>query len=185
MGNYAETLTVSGGNDTIAQVALSFSVVEAAPDTYILTVNLNGGSGSTIGGEYAEGAVVDIDAGSRSNYRFDGWTSSNGGTFADASSASTTFTMPAGRWVGWSCMVAVKCFSYTQSTSPTIPRPARVYEFTGWYADEDLTEKITSIRLTRNTTRFMRAGKKSRKIQVQALKIRLPMFPKATGFSMM
>lgn len=26
------------------------------------------------------------------------------------------------------------------------------YEFTGWYADEDLTEKITSIRLTRNTT---------------------------------
>ena len=26
------------------------------------------------------------------------------------------------------------------------------YEFTGWYADKDLTEKITSIRLTRNTT---------------------------------
>lgn len=26
------------------------------------------------------------------------------------------------------------------------------YEFTGWYADEDLTDKITSIRLTRNTT---------------------------------
>ena len=26
------------------------------------------------------------------------------------------------------------------------------YEFTGWYADEDLTEKITSIRLIRNTT---------------------------------
>ena len=26
------------------------------------------------------------------------------------------------------------------------------YEFTGWYADKDLTDKITSIRLTRNTT---------------------------------
>ena len=26
------------------------------------------------------------------------------------------------------------------------------YEFAGWYADENLTEKITSIRLTRNTT---------------------------------
>ena len=26
------------------------------------------------------------------------------------------------------------------------------YEFTGWYADEDLTDKITSIRLIRNTT---------------------------------
>ena len=63
--------------------------------TYTLTVNLNGGSGSATGGEYAENAVVNIDAGSRSNYRFAGWTSSNGGTFADASSASTTFTMPA------------------------------------------------------------------------------------------
>lgn len=65
------------------------------PKTYTLTVDLNGGSGGTTDGEYAEGAVVNIDAGSRSNYRFDGWTSSNGGSFANASSASTTFTMPA------------------------------------------------------------------------------------------
>ena len=63
--------------------------------TYTLTVNLNGGSGSTTGGQYPAGEVVNIDAGSRSNYRFAGWTSSNGGTFADASSESTTFTMPA------------------------------------------------------------------------------------------
>ena len=64
--------------------------------TYTLTVNLNGGSGNTTGGQYPAGKVVNIDAGRRSNYRFAGWTSSNGGTFADASSASTTFTMPAG-----------------------------------------------------------------------------------------
>lgn len=70
---------------------LSFEVL----DTYTLTVNLNGGSGTTTGGEYTEGTAVPIDAGSRSNYRFNGWTSSNGGTFTDASSASTTFTMPA------------------------------------------------------------------------------------------
>lgn len=63
--------------------------------TYTLTVNLNGGSGSATGGEYAENAVVNIDAGRRSNYRFTGWTTSNGGSFDDASSASTTFTMPA------------------------------------------------------------------------------------------
>ncbi len=63
--------------------------------TYTLTVNLNGGSGSATGGQYPAGEVVNIDAGSRSNYRFDGWTSSNGGTFADPSSPSTTFTMPA------------------------------------------------------------------------------------------
>ena len=63
--------------------------------TYTLTVNLNGGSGNTTGGQYPAGKVVNIDAGSRSSYRFTGWTTSNGGSFADASSASTTFTMPA------------------------------------------------------------------------------------------
>ena len=63
--------------------------------TYTLTVNLNGGSGSATGGQYPAGEVVNIDAGSRSSYRFTGWTTSNGGSFADASSASTTFTMPA------------------------------------------------------------------------------------------
>ena len=63
--------------------------------TYTLTVNLNGGSGSTTGGEYPAGEAIHIDAGSRSNYRFNGWTSSNGDTFTDASSASTPFTLPA------------------------------------------------------------------------------------------
>ena len=90
-GDYDETLTVSGGSDVSASIELSFEVLE----TYTLTVDLNGGSGSTIGGEYPAGEVVNIDAGSRSNYRFIEWTSSNGGTFGDASSASTTFTMPA------------------------------------------------------------------------------------------
>ena len=56
---------------------------------------MNGGSGNTTSGVYPAGKVVNIDAGSRSNYRFTGWTTSNGGSFADASSASTTFTMPA------------------------------------------------------------------------------------------
>ena len=65
------------------------------PAIYTLTVNLNGGSGSTTGGQYLAGKVVNIDAGSRSSYRFTGWTTLNGGSFADASSASTTFTMPA------------------------------------------------------------------------------------------
>ena len=65
------------------------------PAIYTLTVNLNGGSGNTTGGVYPAGEEVNIDAGRRSNYRFTGWTTSNGGSFADAFSASTTFTMPA------------------------------------------------------------------------------------------
>ena len=91
VGSYPETPTISGGNNVSASIELSFTVLE----TYTLTVNLNGGSGSTTGGEYPAGEAINIDAGSRSNYRFIEWTSSNGGTFGDASSAQTTFTMPA------------------------------------------------------------------------------------------
>ena len=91
VGSHDDTLNISGSNSTSASVKLSFEVL----DTYTLTVNLNGGSGSTTGGVYPAGEEVNIDAGSRSNYRFTGWTTSNGGSFADASSASTTFTMPA------------------------------------------------------------------------------------------
>ena len=91
VGSHSETLTISGSDGASASVKLSFAVNAV----YTLTVNLNGGSGSTTGGKYPEGEVVHIDAGSRSNYRFTGWTTSNDGSFADASSASTTFTMPA------------------------------------------------------------------------------------------
>lgn len=173
VGTYAETLTVSGGSDVSASIELSFTVLE----TYTLTVDLNGGSGSTIGGEYTAGEVVNIDAGSRSNYRFDGWTSSNGGSFADASSASTTFTMPAAdttitaAWSyiggggsttdyyrltfetnGGSEISSIRRAEYTTIDLTDYTPTREGYEFTGWYADEDLTEKITSIRLIRNTT---------------------------------
>ena len=172
-GDYDETLTVSGGSDVSASIELSFEVLE----TYTLTVDLNGGSGSTIGGEYTAGEVVNIDAGSRSNYRFDGWTSSKGGSFADASSASTTFTMPAAdttitaAWSyiggggsttdyyrltfetnGGSEISSIRRAEYTTIDLTDYTPTREGYEFTGWYADENLTEKITSIRLTRNTT---------------------------------
>ena len=68
------------------------------PDTatYTLTIDLNGGNGSTTGGEYTKGTVVAIDAGTREGYRFTGWSYSNPGTFGDILSPSTTFTMPVG-----------------------------------------------------------------------------------------
>lgn len=172
--DYAETLTISGSNSASAQVALSFSVVEA---TYTLTVDLNGGSGSTTGGAYAEGAVINIDAGSRSHYRFDGWTSSKGGSFADASSANTTFTMPAAdttitanwRYIGGSGSStdyyrltfetnggsAIDSIKKTYGTTIDLRdyTPTREgYDFNGWYSDKDLTDKIISIRLTGNKT---------------------------------
>ena len=175
-GDYSETLTISGSNSTRASVKLSFEVL----DTYTLTVKLNGGSGSTTGGEYPAGEAIHIDAGSRSNYRFNGWTSSNGGTFTDASSASTTFTMPAAdttitaNWEyngggntggsttdyyrltfdtnGGSEIASILRAEYTTVDLSDYKPTREGYEFTGWYADKDLTDKITSIRLTRNTT---------------------------------
>ena len=147
------------------------------PKTYTLTVDLNGGSGGTTGGTYPASEVVNINAGSRSNYRFDGWTSSNGGSFADASSASTTFTMPAtdttitANWTysgGGGVVVNYYRLTFDVNGGSEIAPISRAanttvdlsgytptregYEFTGWYADEDLTDKITSIRLTHNTT---------------------------------
>lgn len=72
-----------------------FAVGYTPTATYTLTVNANGGTASG-GGAYAEGAVVSISAGSRASYSFNGWTSNNGGSFANVNSSGTTFTMPAG-----------------------------------------------------------------------------------------
>ena len=61
----------------------------------IYAVTVNDSYAQTTGaGNYAEGATVAIDAGTRSGYTFDGWTSADGVTFANAGSAQTTFTMP-------------------------------------------------------------------------------------------
>ncbi|MDR1067826.1 MAG: Ig-like domain repeat protein [Clostridiales Family XIII bacterium] len=62
------------------------------PETYALTVV--GGTGS---GRYQAGERVRITANAaESGQVFDGWRTSGGGTFADAKSATTTFTMPGG-----------------------------------------------------------------------------------------
>lgn len=69
--------------------------IEIVPLSYVLTIE--GSTADASGaGEYEAGAQVAIDAGSRSGYRFAGWTVTSGsGELADAASAQTTFTMPA------------------------------------------------------------------------------------------
>ena len=58
------------------------------------TVTVNGGTSSV---SVEANSTVNLVATPNAGYRFTGWTSSNEDvTFADASSASTTFTMPAG-----------------------------------------------------------------------------------------
>ena len=57
------------------------------------TITVNGGTGA---GTYKEGASVTITATVPTGKRFVEWTSESGITFADKTSATTTFTMPAG-----------------------------------------------------------------------------------------
>ena len=78
----------SAGNESALQLAL----ITKQPQ-YAVTVN--GSYAQDSGdGEYSEGETVTIKAGERSGYQFGGWTSNRDVAFADASSATTTFTMP-------------------------------------------------------------------------------------------
>ena len=61
------------------------------PDTYTLSVKSGAGAGS-----YSAGAEVTIKANKAPTGKvFDKWTGGDGGSFANANSATTTFTMPA------------------------------------------------------------------------------------------
>ncbi len=70
---------------------------EAIPE-YALTIQAGAGGSITTGasGNYKPGTVVNITVSMSDGYRFTGWTSSNGGSFGNGSSPSTTFTMPEG-----------------------------------------------------------------------------------------
>ena len=63
---------------------------------YTLTIRADpGGSVGGVGnGQIGDGETITITATPNSGYIFAGWHSSNGGTFADANSATTQFTMP-------------------------------------------------------------------------------------------
>lgn len=62
-----------------------------------LTLNASPGSGGTAtgGGPYYPSAIVTLTATPLPGYEFVGWESSDGGSFADALSATTIYTMPA------------------------------------------------------------------------------------------
>ena len=79
--------------NVVNNISVTVNVKEAAPTTYEVTVT-NG----TGGGNYEEGATVTITANAApADKVFDKWEVVSGSiTLADANSATTTFTMPAG-----------------------------------------------------------------------------------------
>ncbi|QNK59195.1 DUF4082 domain-containing protein [Paenibacillus sp. PAMC21692] len=91
-----EGLTIDGNTFTMPNEAVNVKAVfeEKPAANYALAVNGSYAAESGAG-TYSEGEVITINAGSRSNYTFGGWSSSDGVTFTDSDNPVTTFTMPA------------------------------------------------------------------------------------------
>lgn len=106
---------------------------EEKPDTYTVTVNDSYATNTGVG-RYTQGAMVTIDAGSRSNYSFVGWTTAPEAiALVSASSAVTTFIMPAGdvtvtaNWI-YNPLSNPDPDPNTPITTPTPSAPTPVFE---------------------------------------------------------
>ncbi len=95
------SVTLEDPYEPVTRFRMPAGVVEIAAvyedipvQTYTVTVNGSHAENSGAG-RYAEGETVTIDAGSRPDHRFDGWTSDDGVIFADEASPVTNFVMPA------------------------------------------------------------------------------------------
>jgi hypothetical protein len=97
----------------VAGLGLLVSSCQDPVDTYKVTV-LNGGDGASTWNDYAEGATVTINAGTKADSVFWMWTSDTVSKvqFADDSKSTTTFTMPA-------MNVNVKAWWKAANTTPT------------------------------------------------------------------
>lgn len=84
-----------GNLEVVYSDVRSFTTTGAAATKYQLTVTASeGGTVNAASGTYAANTSIALVATPSAGYVFNGWTSSNGGAFANAASASTTFTMP-------------------------------------------------------------------------------------------
>ena len=88
---------VTGAASRVSVVSSAAALTVNPKPTYTLTIQASPAEGGTAtgGGTYTEGATVTLTATPHAGYHFTGWTSETVAV-ADASSASTTFSMPAG-----------------------------------------------------------------------------------------
>ena len=80
-----------------SSITYTANATPVSAPTYALTVTAGAGGNAAGGGNYEAGTDVSITATPDSGYEFSQWTISSGtGTFGNASSSATTFTMGAG-----------------------------------------------------------------------------------------
>ena len=102
-----------GTADSTDTYTVTLTANAALPQTYTLTIMAGTGGSITTGrnSNYAAGTVINIAASAFANYSFDRWTSASGGAFGNATSADTTFTMPA------NAATIAASFKYNNSSS--------------------------------------------------------------------
>lgn len=170
---FVEEMNGKGGAYRLDQEGM----LEVIPKTYPLTI---ADSYAEVSGEgmYAEGDQIVIDAGTRSGYRFDGWTA-EAGSFENAEAEQTVFIMPAkettitAHWVrrssGGSSTVRYTVTFDTQGGSEidsvrvtrnsTVAKPEdpirEGYTFEGWFTDADCAEVYDfDTKVTKNITLY-------------------------------
>jgi alpha-tubulin suppressor-like RCC1 family protein len=96
IGVYTDMLVIMGDNNIGLIADFSFTVTDIGVQTNLLAVQASAGGNIIIGtgGLYVQGTSIPITAAANNGYSFNGWTTTNGGTFANAENINTTFTMP-------------------------------------------------------------------------------------------
>ena len=99
MSGYQYRCVVSNSAGSVTSKVATLTVNEPAPTTYTITADvfpLGAGTATADKTTATAGDMVKLTATANSGYRFTGWTFSDNITDTDSSSATTTFTMPAG-----------------------------------------------------------------------------------------
>jgi len=182
-------VTISNGKFIMPDTDVEIKAVFKKADAPLYTVTVNGSYSSSSGeGSYKAGEKVTIYSGERDGYKFTGWTSSNV-SINNSADKTANFTMPAQNvtvTATWTSLDEEVFYKLTFNTNggSTIKslslidgskvflsgyKPTRDgYTFTGWYSDTALTQRITSVVISRDTTIY--AGWKSTSVKVNPFK---------------
>jgi len=92
-GQHPLSLTINGLTSNNFELTVGRPGSSGTASTY--TVSISGSYASGTGsGRYSPGSLVTVQAGTRANYSFNGWTSSSSVSFADQYNPSGVFVMP-------------------------------------------------------------------------------------------